>query len=103
MARRNNPGKSGASGARNRPAHKPRTVRLLERLSGDEAIVVLNLLLKSPPELRDEAEQAARDFASSSSAAEVAENVWARVTGVEPHDSTERAAAHPRGSVDPSQ
>jgi len=88
MTRRKAPAKSAPAG-------------LLERLNPQEAVEVLRRLLDKRPELRPEAEQFATKSVSSTSIEDIAEDVEARITGIDLDDLNDRAGKHSWGYVGP--
>ena len=101
MARRKTSGKD--SSQRERRGRKAPAEGVLDRLAADEATAVLRLLLEEHPELRSEAEQLATDLVSSSSVEDVADNIFARITGVDLDALNQQAGAHSWGYVEPSE
>jgi len=87
------------------PGAAPRTPAsdLLERLSPEEAVAVMRLLLDKHPELRREAEGLAIKHASSRSIADVAQDVHDRITGIDLDALNGRAGRHSWGYVEPAQ
>lgn len=83
--------------ARPRSSAKSPQPGLLERLSPQEAIVVLRQLLEKHPELRAEAEQLATAYISSGSVDEIAQDVYHRITSIALDELSGRAGRHPWG------
>jgi hypothetical protein len=103
MARRKTHGKRGSSVAKSPPVREPRAAGVLDRLAFEEANAVLRRLLDTHPELRPEAEQIATDHMASSSAEDVATDVFHRVTGIDLDALNGRAGTHSWGYVEPGQ
>jgi len=99
MARRKAPAKSDASAT----ALLTSAPGLLDRLSSEEAVAVLQHLLDKHPELRSEGEQFATKLVSSSSIEDIARDVHCRITSIELDALNERAGAHSWGYVEPGQ
>jgi len=74
---------------------------LLERLSPQEAVEVLNQLLEKHPELCPEAEQFAISYVSSTSVEDVAQDVEDRVLRIDLEALNGRAGKHSWGYVEP--
>jgi hypothetical protein len=102
-ARRKTSGKDHAPGRGRPPAPKTAAPGVLDRLAGEEATTVLRRLLDIHPELRPQADQIATDLVSSSSAEDVAADVFDRVTAVDLDALHERAGAHSWGYVEPCE
>lgn len=79
------------------------TTKILDRLSNEECVSLLHILLEKHPEIRPEAEQLAKDLMDSPSIEEVADGVLFRITGVDLEALNERAGSHSWGSVEPSE
>jgi inosine/xanthosine triphosphate pyrophosphatase family protein len=102
-ARRKASGKGRAPGTGRPLTPKAPATGLLDRLTSEEADIVLRRLLDKHPELRAEAGQMAADLVTSLSAEEVAEDVFHRVTGVGLDELNDRAGSHSWGYVEPSE
>jgi hypothetical protein len=89
--------------ARPRSSAKSAPPGLLERLSPQEAVVVLGRLLERHPELRPEAEQLATEYVSSSSTDEIAQDVYDRITSIGMDELGGRAGKHRWGYVEPGE
>jgi hypothetical protein len=82
---------------------KPTATGLLDRLAANELATVLHTLLQRHGELRSEAEEIAVAVASSPSVENIADDVFASVTGLDMDDLNGRAGAHSWGYVEPSE
>ena len=80
----------------------PDVNELLARVTPDEAKVMLGRLLAKHPYLRAEIDPAARERLETLSAEEIAADVFDRLMSVDLEALTERAGAHSRGYVAPS-
>lgn len=76
---------------------------ILSHLKPDEALTVLDRLLENHPELRSEEEKIAAAQISAPSIDDIAADVFAAVTAVDLETLTDRAGAHSRGYVGPSE
>lgn len=81
----------------------PTATGVLDRLAANELSTVLRTLLQRHGELRDEAEEIAVAVASSPSVENIADDVFASVTGLDMDDLNGRAGAHSWGYVEPSE
>src|SRR5580704_6553884 len=96
MSRKNS--SKGSHPKREKPLSE---TRLLDRLTPDEADAVLQGLLKRHPELRPEAEELARNRATSSSIEEIVDEVFCAVSSVGLDELNQRAGSHRWGYVEP--
>lgn len=89
--------------ARTRTPRSPRPGSALERLEADEARAVLDRLLAAHPDLRTEAEQAARSLLSQVSCESVADDVEHALRSLDLDDLGNRAGRHRGGYTSPTE
>lgn len=80
----------------------PKPASILERLEGDEAHAVLHGLLAAHPDLRPEAEKAARSLLGQVSFESVAEDVEHALRSLDLDDLGSRAGRHREGYTSPT-
>ncbi len=89
--------------ARARMPRSPKPGSALERLEADEAHAVLRRLLTAHPDLRAEAEQAARSLLSEVSVESVADDVEHALRSLDLDDLGSRAGRHRGGYTSPTE
>jgi hypothetical protein len=89
--------------ARTRMPRSPKPGSVLERLEADEARAVLHRLLSAHPDLRTEAEQAARSLLGQVSFESVADDVEHALRSLDLDDLGERAGRHRGGYTSPTE